>query len=135
MLGSIISDIKTALANAGVTNVYSAFDALRTDKKGDFFSVVGISGFETNTPVYSHYYIFIPFRATAEISVTAPEKFPLERLYSYYDENIMPVINSLSGLTAHVSGLTIKHDTNINRLVLNVKFHLTGMKKIERENI
>ena len=53
MLTDVLNSIKNELIDAGVTNVYTIFDALPIEKKGkNFFTVVGISSFETSSPIY-----------------------------------------------------------------------------------
>ena len=133
MLTDVLNSIKNELTDAGVTNVYTIFDAVPIEKKGrDFFTVVGISSFETSSPIYSEFTIFIPFKAEVEIKITARESGELAALYRYYDTKIEPVINQLSNLSSKISRMSLKHDTNINRLVLNAGFSINGIRKIER---
>jgi hypothetical protein len=133
MLTDIINSIVTALRNGGVTPVYSAFDAVNVaEKSKGIFTVVGLSSFESDTPIYSQYTIFFPFKAEFEIKITSPENCSLSQIYSYYDEKIDPVISEISGLTCRLSGVSAKFDSNIQRLVLTVKLSASGITKHER---
>ena len=48
MLNTLIESMKTALLRAGASPVYSAFDAVRTDRKEKgIYTIVGIDSFES----------------------------------------------------------------------------------------
>ena len=135
MLREIINDITDKLTDSGVTAVYSAFDAVDIAKKEKgIFTVVGIGGFESYSPIYSLYTVFIPFKADIEISITAPPKTSIVDIYEFYDNNIEPVISDMCGLTCSLSKMSIKFDSNIQRLVLTAKRSASGMTKIERSS-
>jgi len=135
MLNEIIQRVVQALAENGVSPVYSAFDAVSTEKKNKgIFTVVGVGAFETQSPIYSEYTVFIPFKAETDISVTAPENFSMEKLYTYFTENIEPVITQISGLNCNMKKLSFKHDSNINRFVLTAKIGVSGLNKVERSS-
>lgn len=129
----IINIIRQELTESGAENVYSAFDALPVSSKGKFFTVIGMKSFEYSTPVYSQYTVYMPFRAELEIRVLAPVSTSMEEICSYYETAIGGVINSIAGLSSNISGMSVKHDKNIGRLVLTVTVSAGGMKKIERE--
>lgn len=129
----IINKIKEKITENGTENVYSAFDAIPISAKGEFFTVIGIKSFEYNTPVYSQYTIYMPFRAEIEIKILAPESSSMEKLCDYYESEISGTINKLSGLSSNISNISVKHDKNIGRLVLDVIVSVGGMKKTERE--
>ncbi|MBR1591656.1 MAG: hypothetical protein IJ666_01415 [Ruminococcus sp.] len=133
MITDVLNNVKNELTDAGVQNVYTIFDAVPVEKKGrGFYTIVGVSSFETSSPIYTEFTVFIPFKAEIEIKITAREASELAALYGYYDRNIEPVLNRLSNLSSRISRMSLKHDTNINRLVLNVGFSVNGIKKIER---
>lgn len=133
MLTEIIEDIMDKLTDAGVQYVYSAFDARSAERKSrNYFTVVGISSFESSQPIYSPYTVYIPFKAELELSVTAPGCFSMEDLYSYYDTNIAPVVFDMSGLTCRLNKMSLKFDNNIQRLVICVKLAASGISKRER---
>ena len=135
MLRDIIQDIISRLRAQDVTDVYSAFDANAVERKGKgFFTVVGISAFESSAPIYSPYTVYVPFKAEVEINVTAPENYSMVQLYGYYDENISKVVGDMSGLTCRLTKMSIKFDSNIRRLVLTVKLAASGITKIERSS-
>ena len=135
MLNEIIDRVSQALAENGVSPVYSAFDAVPTEKKNKgIFTTVGIGAFETQTPIYSLYTVFIPFKSEVDVSVTAPENFSMEKLYTYFTENIEPVITEISGLNCNMKKLSFKHDSNINRFILTAKIAVNGLSKIERSS-
>ena len=133
MLRDIISDIMAAFADKEVDHVYSAFDARAVARKGSsYFTVVGISSFESTAPIYSQYTVFVPFRAEIEINVTAPEKFSMVQLLGYYDEKIDPVIRDMDSMTCRLKSMDVRFDRNIQRLVLKVKFSAGGISSAER---
>lgn len=133
MLRDIIDDMIEKLAENHVYPVYSAFDGRALERKGrGFFTVVGISAFESSTPIYSQYMVYLPFKSEMELSVTAPDSSSMEELYEYYDNNIAPVITDMTGLTCSIAKISLKFDSNIQRLVLSVKLRVSGITKYER---
>ena len=135
MLRDIIDDIIERLAAHNVSPVYSAFDARAIDRKGrSFFTMVGISAFESSTPIYSQYIVYLPFKSEIELTVTAPDTSSAEQLYGYYDRNIAPVVFDMSGLTCSLGKMSLKFDSNIQRLVLSVKLRISGVTKFERSS-
>ena len=136
MLREIINNIIAKLEAGGVTDVYSAFDAkdIASKAKG-IFTVVGIGGFESFSPIYSPYTVFIPFKTDIEMNITAPSKTSVTDIYTFYDEKIEPVISDMSGLTCNLSKMSITFDTNIQRLVLTAKLSASGITKTERSSV
>lgn len=133
MLRQILEQAVSALTDAGVPEVYSSFDSISLERKSrGIFTVVGVGRFESTAPVYSEYAMYLPFKAELDIRVTAPENWSMEKLYDYYSEKISPALVSLSGLTTSVAGITMKHDSNISRLVLGIKLSVSGISRIER---
>ena len=135
MLREIIDDIIEKLAENLVSPVYSAFDARALDRKGiSFFTIVGINSFESTQPIYSQYKVYIPSKAEIELTVAAPDSFSMAELYDYYDTNIAPVVFEMSGLTCTLSRMSVKFDSNIQRLVLCVRLAASGITSTERSN-
>lgn len=135
MLTDIIDSIVTTLRNNGVSPVYSAFDNVDIAAKSHgIFTVVGICSFESDSPIYSQYNIYFPFKSDIEIKLTAPEKYSLSQIYSYYDTKIDPVISDMSGLTCRIKGMSAKFDSNIQRLILTVKLGASGISRLERSS-
>lgn len=133
MLTEIIDSVVNALRGNGADEVYSAFDAKPVEKKNHgIFTTVGISAFESTTPIYTYNMIYLPFKAEIEINVTAPAQFSAEELYSFYDSSIQPAVHELEGLSCSLKKLTLRFDSNVQRLVLCVKLSAGGMTKIER---
>lgn len=129
----IINRIKQELTKNGTEDVYSAFDAIPVSSKGNFFTIIGFRNFESLTPIYSQYTIYIPFRAELEITVTAPKNVTMEEIYNYYEIKIGKIIDSICGLTNNIYRMSVKPDNSINGFILSVGLSLEGMKKIERE--
>lgn len=135
MLTDIINAAVTALRSCGAGEVYSAFDAYPTELKSrGFFTVVGTGGLEYCTPIYSYSTVFIPFRAKLEISVTAPENSSMTSLYEYFDSKIAPAADQLSDLSGRLTKLSLKHDSNIGRLVLTAEMSVSGVRHVERSS-
>lgn len=133
MLKNVISEISLALADKGTKHIYSAFDNIPVNYKGrEIFNVVGVESFESSAPIYSQYTVYIPFKAEAVVSVAAPPDYPAEKLYSYFDEHILPAFESISSLTCSLKKLVIKKDSAIDRLVLKVNFSVSGITRLER---
>lgn len=133
MITSIINEIIQQISQDNTIPVYSAFDAVSLDRKNrSFFTVVGLNSFELQTPIYSEFIIFIPYKAEVDIDVTAPENYSLQSLYEYFSDKIKPSVTEISGINCSVKKISIKHDSNINRLVLNAKFSINGMDRLER---
>ncbi len=133
MLTEIIDSVVNALRGNGADEAYSAFDAKPVEKKNHgIFTTVGISAFESTTPIYAYNMIYLPFKAEIEINVTAPAQFSAEKLYSFYDSSIQPAVHELEGLSCSLKKLTLRFDSNVQRLVLCVKLSAGGVTKIER---
>lgn len=129
----IIKMIRNKFISDGIKNVYSTFDAVPLSSKGKYSVLIGMKNFEYSTPVYSQYTIYMPFRAEIDIKILAPESSTMEEICNYYEQNVSESVNGLSGLNGSISGISIKHDKNIGRLVLSVAVSAGGMKKIQRE--
>ncbi len=133
MIDGIIREITEKLSQNGVTPVYSAFDAVAVDRKNrGFFTVINMGSFELQTPIYSEFTAFVPYRADIDIIVTAPENYRMEKLYEYFSDNVQPTVMKFSGMNCSLRKISIKHDSNINRLVLTAKLSVSGMNKFER---
>lgn len=129
----IINKIKQELIENGTRDVYSAFDAIPVKSKGDFFTVIGFKNFESLTPIYSKYTIYIPFKAELEITVTSPKDATMEEVCDYYEIKIGKVIDRLHSFTNNICHMSVKPDSNIKRFILSVGLSVEGMKRIERE--
>jgi hypothetical protein len=132
MLKTIIDSVVEKFEDAGVENVYSSFDACPVEKKGSLFTVVGIGALETSAPIYTLAYAYIPFKYGADINVTASKSMSADELCSYYQRDIEPVLLSMTDLECSLKKLSLKFDSNIQRLVLNVKADICGITRIER---
>ncbi len=133
MLKDIISKISCALAENGAENIYSAFDNIPAAYKGrELFTVVGIESFECNTPIYSQYAVFIPFKAEVCVNIAAPPDCSAERLYDYFDKHILPAFEDISSLTCSLKKLVIKKESTLGKLVLRVNFSASGISRAER---
>lgn len=136
MIREVINDVIAKLQANGVDAVYSAFDAKPvSSKEKGLFTVVGIGGFESFTPIYSPYTVFLPFKAEIDINVTAAAKMSVADIYKLYDEKIQPVVSEMSGLTCSLTKMSIRFDSNIQRLVLTAKLAASGITKIERSSL
>ncbi len=135
MIDSIITEVIQKLSKNGTIPVYSAFDAVSVERKNrDFFTIVGLNSFELQTPIYSEFMIFIPYKADLDINVTAPENYSVQKLYQYFSDNIRPSVMEISGMNCSIRRISMKHDSNINRFVLTAKLSVNGMDKLERSN-
>ena len=132
MLKTIINSIIDELEAADVENVYSAFDAYTIENKGDIFTIIGIGAFETSPPIYTMAYAYVPFRAEVDISITATKSMTMEELYDYYTDNIEAALLQMTDMRYTLKKLSLKFDSNIQRLVLNVKLETGGITKLER---
>ncbi|MBR4626856.1 MAG: hypothetical protein IKO47_04025 [Ruminococcus sp.] len=133
MLNSIIERVVRELRTYGSDPVYSAFDAESVEKKGKgIYTIVGVEAFESTAPVYSPYVVYIPFRADISVKVTAPPEFPMSRLFDYYSTKTAVAVGELSGLDCSLKKLSVKYDSNINRLVLTALLSSGGITRIER---
>lgn len=132
MLKTIINSIISELEAADVENVYSAFDAYTIENKGDIFTIIGIGAFETSPPIYTMAYAYVPFRAEVDISITATKSMTMEELYDYYTDNIEAALLQMTDMRYTLKKLSLKFDSNIQRLVLNVKLETGGITKLER---
>ena len=53
-------------------------------------------------------------------------------LYDYFDEYIQPALEDMSDLNCSLKKLSVRYDSNIQRLVLTVRAAANGLNKIER---
>lgn len=134
MIDAIINEFTGTLLKSGLKEVYSAYDAVSVERKSrNFYTIIGIDAFEFQQPIYSPVTVFTPYKAEIYIDVTAPEKYSMQKLYEYFSEKIKPVIMEISGIDCYIKKVSMKHDTQINRLVLSAKISVTGIEKYERE--
>ena len=133
MIKDIIENITEKLINGGIAPVYNAFDAVPVSNKDKcIFTVIEVESFESTAPIYSLFTVFTPFKAEISLKITAPENYSIAQLYEYYDKKAVPAINEFSSMSCYLSGISIKFDSNINRLVLTAKIPAAGMIKTER---
>lgn len=135
MIKEILSNMVTRLTEAGVENICSAFDAYPIEKKGQVFTVIGIGAFETCAPIYSHFSVYLPFKTEIELNLTANKDLSMPMLYDYYCDNIEPVIMGMTDMNFSLKKMSIKFDSNIQRLVLNVRLSASGMNRMERSGV
>ena len=134
MFRDIINDVIKRLSDAGVRHIYSAFDALPVSGKGgSFYTIAGLSGFTSGRPVYSQFTAYIPYTMRLELTVTAPENCPLSKLYSYFEEQIMTRLSSLTDLDHFLTSVTVKPVGSISRIAICAELTINGMYKAEKE--
>jgi len=133
MLNTIIDTVVSALRSAGAKPVYSAFDAVSVERKTkDIYTIVGVDSFSSTAPVFSQYVVYVPFKAEISIKAAAPPDTPASALFAYYSRYIAPAVGELSGLECSLKNLTVKFDSNIQRLVLSAVLSAGGITRIER---
>lgn len=132
MLKEILDSIVSQFTEKGVQNVYSAFDAYPVEKKGGIFTIIGIGAFETAPPIYSQFSIYLPFKTEFEINVTGTKNMSMQAIYTYYCDNIEPVLKSMTDMNCSLRKMTVRFDSNIQRLVLTIKLSASGMDRTER---
>ena len=132
MLTQIIDDIKRRLMEAGVRNVYTAFDALPVDRKGECFTVVGVSSLNVEAPIMAPLTVYFPIRAEVEITLLAPENWSLEQLYGLFCQKVEPVLLEMSGMTTRLKSLALKPDSNLHRIALKATVSAAWVRKVER---
>ncbi|MBQ6180208.1 MAG: hypothetical protein IJK31_00790 [Ruminococcus sp.] len=136
MLRQLMEEAASRLRESGTTHVYSAFDAVDIQKKTrSIFTVIDVSSFESSTPIYSLTTVYLPFKAELLFRVTAPECWTMEQLYEYFDQYIAPAVETMSDMNCSLRSITLKPDSNINRLVMNVRISAGGVIKTERSTI
>lgn len=133
MLNTIIGNVSAALRDAGAQPVYSAFDAIPVERKTkDIYTIVGVESFASTAPVFSQYVVYVPFKAEISIKAAAPPDTPASALFAYYSRYIAPAVGELSGLECSLKDLTVKFDSNIQRLVLSAVLSAGGITRTER---
>lgn len=135
MLKTILSQIVSSLKSNGVSEAYTVFDAIPVSRKGEIYTVASVEGFESTAPIYSDLRIFLPFKAEAGISVIAPVSAGMAELYDYFDSFILPIIEQMGSLTASLKSVSMKKDSNINRLVLKANLSVSGICQLERSDL
>ncbi len=134
MLNKIISVINNTLKEAGAENVCSAFDCRSLEQKGRKTLVVtSVDKLECSTPVFTEYFVYMPFRADVGITLAAPLSEDSGRLFDYFERVIAPAFGSLGSLDCRLTAVSVKKDSNINRLVLKAVYSAKGIQKTERE--
>lgn len=128
----ILNEVRAALVSRGNENVFYAYDTVPANRKGEFYTLLGIKSYEAMTPVYSQYTVFMPFKAEIEITVSAPLLTSMSALYGYFEEKIQPAIDDMSGLSGRLCRLTIKQDSNLKRFLLTAGISAGGIRRIER---
>lgn len=135
MLKTIIDKLTEELKNNGVENVYTCFDNVPINKKGNgIFTVAGVDSFESSSPIYSKYVVYLPFKSEAAITLIAPQDYTMAELYDYFDKNVLPIIKNTGSMTCTLRNLTMKNDANINRMTLKMRLSVSGISRIERSS-
>lgn len=135
MLKTVTDAVTSALRNAGITEVYTAFDNIPVKGKGGsngLFAVVSAGALKTSAPLYSPYTVFVPFEAEAELSLLAPLKTGLYSLFCCFEEAVLPALTAPDGPCISVKGITAGRDSNLSRLVMKIKLSVSGISRIER---
>ncbi|MDE6035756.1 MAG: hypothetical protein K2G36_07600 [Ruminococcus sp.] len=133
MINKIIDEVIEKLSAKGLKEVYSEYDAIPADRKSrQFYIIIGSDTFESQQPVYSPANIFLPYKAVISVRVTAPENYSMNKLYEYFSGNVKPVIMENTGTDFYIKRVSMKHDTQISRLVLTAEISVTGIEKYER---
>ncbi|MBE6855959.1 MAG: hypothetical protein IJO99_05490 [Ruminococcus sp.] len=135
MIKDILNQISSSLSSFGVNSVYTAFDNIPISKKESRYIVVSVDSFETASPIFSDLSIFLPYKAVAELSVIAPCTSSLAELYDYFDSKLLPLMDKLGSLTSALRGVSMKYDSNINRLVMKIQLSVSGISRIERSDV
>lgn len=124
--------ITQSLRAEGERNVYTAFNALPAEHKGELFTVVGIGRMEVARPVYSPGNVYIPFTAQAEIKLLAPEREGSAVLLEHFTDCTEPALEDMSDMSCRLTGITMKQDSSLGRLVLTAVFTVKGLSIRER---
>lgn len=125
--------VSDALKRAGEIPVYTVFDNIPLDKKSEIpFTVISVDRFESASPIYGYNSVFVPYTATVGISLIAPLGVDVTELYSFADMRILPVIGKIGGLQCKFGNISLKKDSNLNRMVMKIDFTAQGIKKISR---
>lgn len=132
MIKEIIAEVTEKLKAAGNIKVYSAFDNIPAECKKGVYAVVSMKSFESTAPIFSEHFVYIPVKAKTEISLLAPPDTTAAELYEIFDSNILPLADSMAGMSCSLSSLAIKADSNLNRLVLKSEFSISGISRFER---
>lgn len=133
LIGNIVTIIKNIFEQAGVKNVYTSFDACPIERKpAGIFTVIGISRYNAESPVYTYSATLVPYTAEVSVKVTAPENMSAGELLTYFGSAIEPVLDNIYGLTCKLSSAAIKFDSTVNRLVLTATLAVGGITRIER---
>jgi len=133
MIDTIIRNIIDILKSDSYKAVYSAFDNIPYySKENQICTYIGISEFDTKTPVYALSTVFIPFSSVIEISLTAPQDSSADILFSFFS-SIMSKLGDSDYHINEIKGISIKPDTNIRKLVLKSSFSISGI--FRKENI
>lgn len=136
MINLIINKIIENLSGNGIKNIYSAYDAKSAEKKGkDFYILAGLESLEMHKPIYSEITLFVPYEAEISLNITAPENYSMQKLYEYFSEKIKPAVMDFPEIDCYIKKITMKHNSQINRLVLCVRLSVSGIEKSERKNI
>ena len=135
MLKNILAQITDALKALGMENIYTAFDNIPVSKKESRYMVLSVKSFEAYAPIFSDISLFLPYKATAELSVIAHDTCTMAELYDYFDSELLPVMDKLGSLTSSLRGISMKYDTNIGRLVMKVTLSVSGVSRLERSDV
>lgn len=133
MLETVMKKVSDALKSAGEIPVYTVFDNIPIDSKSEIpFTVISVDRFESTPPIYGYNSVFVPYTATVGISLIAPLGADVPGLYSFADRRILPVIGKIGGLQCKFGSISLKKDSNLNRMVMKIDFTAQGIKKISR---
>ena len=126
----IITKVKQKLAEKGVTDVYSAYDAIPVRDKGKYFTVLGFSGYEAENPIRTGEKMYMPIKCDLTMTVYAPMNTSQEDIYNYYNYNLETTVNSIVNLSSRLRSISISPDSKHDRMTLKAVIKLSCMKTI-----
>ena len=130
MLETVMSRISSALETYGGINAYTAFDCAPINRKGIRpITVISVEKLECSAPIYDTASLYIPFTASAAVSVWAAPRTDMLSLCGMFDNKIIPSLSQIAGLSCSMGELSFRTDTNLNRVVMKLNFTARGIKK------
>lgn len=128
----IIIVVKQAFSDYGGIELYTSYDAIPVKDKGDFFTVVSVTKYETSDPIFSDTNIYLPVKAEVTLTLLAPQGSTANELYKYYDKYLEQAVNTLTGMKSGLKNTSVAVDTVSKRLALTAVLQIDAIKYLSK---
>lgn len=135
MLKEIVEQVIDCIKGSDIKEVFPTYDGLLLEHQGrELVTFVGINGLSAGQPVYSSDKIYCPFTADILVKVTVPQYCNSYMLYDFFCDTVLSRLVESELIYQGIKSVSIRYDSNINRLALDGIVRLSGIFSMERRS-